>query len=124
MKSIIDAIEQVFPVCNSLDFKDTNELFGTLYVLGIFGYEKTRKRIYDPVFGDDADDLSFVDYAANLFDTSRSEIRRSIKGRGIKVNNIIPNENLLVRDLPWIKIGDWKVCVIKRGKNEFDFILS
>ena len=119
----VDIIEGVFPKCKNLDIKNTKELGNILYVLGFLKpTEKFFARVWDP-FVDNLE-LTLVDYLNGLWGMSKSEIQRLIKGGGLKVNNIIPSMDMKVRNLPWIPIDkDWRVCIIKKGKNQFDFIL-
>ena len=83
--------------------------------------QKLTRRIFDPEWDNDPDTL-FIDFIADLQEISKSDVRR-LKNNGIKVNNKFPTQDLKVRDIPWIELGEWKVCVIKLGKNKFDFIL-
>lgn len=126
MKNIVDIIESVHSKCRSLDFSGgINDVVEIFYVLGLCKFPKFWDRVYDPVFCGDDPNLLFIDYASYIFGLSKSEIRRLIRGQGIKVNNIVPDPDVKVSDLPWIELeGGWKLCVIKKGKNEFDFILE
>ena len=125
-KTIVDIIESVWEKCKNLDIHTDRELSEIMYVLGyLLPFPRFYDRVYDPVFCGDDPDLLFIDYASYIFGLSKSEIRRLIRGQGIKVNNIVPDPDVKVSDLPWIELdGGWKMCVIKKGKNEFDFILS
>ena len=122
-ETIVDIILSIFPKCKNLEIKDIEELWKIMYVMGFLTpKEKFWERVWDPCCDDI--NLTFVDYISNLWNTSKSEIQRLIKGNGLKVNNVVPNKDLCVRNLPWIKLdNDWKYCVIKKGKNVFDFIL-
>lgn len=124
-KTVVDIIESVFPKCKNLDFHSIQEVGEVFGVLGLLKFPRWWERVYDPVFCDDDPDLLFIDYAASRFNLSKSDIRRLIKGQGIRVNNIVPKEGLRVRDIPWIELDNgWKLGIIKKGKNEFDFILE
>lgn len=122
MKSLIDIIESIHPKCTKLDFEDFDEF--SLIMITIIGtdVQKLTKRIFDPEWDNDPDTL-FIDFIAYLQEISKSDVRRLIKNNGIKVNNKFPTQDLKVRDIPWIELGEWKVCVVKLGKNKFDFIL-
>ena len=123
-KTVVDVIESVYPKCKNLDFHSIQEVGEVFGVLGLLKFSRWWERVYDPVFCDDDPDLLFTDYASSVFGLSKSDIRRLIKGQGIRVNNVVPKEDIKVSDLPWIKLeGDWELCVIKKGKNEFDFLL-
>ena len=122
-ETIVDIIESIFPKCKNLDIKNTEELGKIMYVMGFLTpKEKFWERVWDPCCDDI--NLKFIDYISGLWNTSKSEIQRLIKGGGLKVNNEAPDKDIYVRNLPWIKLdNDWKFCVIKKGKNVFDFIL-
>ena len=122
-ETIVDIIEGVFQKCKNLEIKDIDELGKILYVLGfLLPSDRFFERVWDPDI--DGQELTFVDYLNGLWGMSKSEIQRLIKGGGLKVNNQVPGKDMKVKDLPWISLGDWKFCVIKKGKNQFDFILS
>lgn len=124
MMNIVDIIESVYPRCKNLDFTYPEEVGMVLGVLGLLRIDRLRERIYDPVFGGDDPDLSFVDYAAKIFEVSKGDIKRLIKGQGIRINNEVPGIDLKVRDIPWLVLDDWLVGIIRKGKNEFEFILA
>lgn len=119
MKNLIDIIETTHQKCSNLDFDDWEDFLAMFVCVIGFDIEKQRKRI----FGGDPDIL-LVDFLSELFDTSKSELRKLIKNNGIKLNNKVPSQDLRVKDIPWIDLGVRKVCVIKVGKNKFDFIIS
>ena len=122
-KTIVDIIESVYPKCKNLDFHSIQEVGEVFGVLGLLKFSRWWERVYDPEFCDDPN-LLFTDYASSIFGLSKSDIKRLIRGQGIRVNNVVPKEDIKVSDLPWTKLeGDWELCVIKKGKNEFDFIL-
>lgn len=122
-ETIVDIIESIFPKCKNLEIKDIDELGKIMYVMGFLTpKEKFWERVWDPCCDDI--DLKFIDYISNLWNTSKSDIMRLIKGGGLRVNNSVPDKDIQVRNLPWRKLNDdWKFCVIKKGKNVFDFIL-
>ena len=94
-----------------------------MYVMGFLTpKEKFWERVWDPCCDDIR--LRLVDYVSGLWGISKSDVLRLIKGGGLKVNNQVPDKDVCVRNLPWIRFSkDWKFCVIKKGKNVFDFIL-
>ena len=120
-ETIVDIIESIFPKCKNLEINSVEELGKIMYVMGFLTpKEKFWERVWDPCCDDI--NLKLVDYISSLWNTSKSDIMRLIKGGGLKVNNEVPG--LYVRNLPWIKLdNDWKFCIIKKGKNVFDFIL-
>ena len=123
MDTIINIIESIYPKCSNLDIKNVGELGKIMYVMGFLTpKENFWKRVWDPCCDDIR--LRFVDYVSGLWGISKSDVLRLIKGGGLKVNNQVPDKDVCVRNLPWIRFGkDWKFCVIKKGKNVFDFIL-
>ena len=122
MKPLIEIIESAHQKCSKLDFTDWDDFLGVFVCSIGYNIQKQSRRIFDPEFEDDPDML-FIDFAADLFEMSRSDMRKLLKNNGVKVNNQVPSQSLKVKDLPWIELGDWKVCVVKCGKNKFDFIL-
>ena len=122
MKPLIEIVETAHQKCSSLVFENWDDFLGVFICCVGYNLQKQAKRIFDPDFTDDPDML-FVDFAANLLDMSRSDVRKLLKNNGVKVNNQLPSQSMKVKDLPWIDLGEWKVCVVKCGKNKFDFIL-
>ena len=124
METVVDIIEGVFNKCKNLEIKDIDELGKILFVLGfLLPSQNFFNRVWDPITDDP--ELGLVDCVSKLWSTSKSDIQRLIKGGGFKVNNIVPSKDVKVKDLPWIELEDgWRFCVIKKGKNQFDFILS
>lgn len=122
MKPLIEIVETAHQKCSNLDFANWDDFLGFFICCVGYNFQEQTKRIFDPDFTDDPDML-FIDFAANLFDMSRSDMRKLLKNNGVKVNNQIPSQNMKVKELPWIDLDEWKVCVVKCGKNKFDFIL-
>ena len=123
MSNIVEVIEGMHGKLSKLDFpnglQDLVEIFA---VLGITTVEKFNRRVWNPL--EDGEDVNLIDFCSNLLGLSKSDVRRLIKGGGLKVNNVVPKEGVLLKDLNWIWIGDWEFCIIKKGKNEFEFILK
>lgn len=123
MSNIVEVIERMHGKLSKLDFpnglQDLVEIFA---VLGITTVEKFNRRVWDSL--EDGEDVNLIDFCSNLLGLSKSDVRRLIKGGGLKVNNVVPKEGVLLKDLNWIKMEDWDVCIIKKGKNEFEFILK
>lgn len=120
-KNIIEIIEGVHKKCSKLEFDSLQDIIEIFAVLGLNSALKFGLRVWDK---DLEENEVYINRVSDLLNLSRGDIRRLIKGQGLKINNkVIPPETLL-SDLPWISLGDWKICVIKKGKNEFDFILS
>lgn len=123
MSNIVEVIEGMHHKLSKLDFpnglRDLVEIFA---VLGITTVEKFNRRVWDPI--EDGEDINLIDFCSNLLGLSKSDVRRLIKGGGLKVNNVVPKENALLKDLNWIRMEDCEVCIIKKGKNEFEFILK
>ena len=115
MSNIVDVIESIHPRCLKLDI-DLDFLISAFSVLGWGNIREFSKRVCE-------EDCGLVDFLNGLWGMSKSDIRRLIKGQGVKVNNTVPKENTMISELPFIEVPGWKVCVIKKGKNVFDFIL-
>ena len=122
MKQLIDIIESIHTKCTKLDFTDFNDFLNVFVAVLGYDIQKQTRRIFDPGFADDPDIL-FIDFSADLLEMSRSDVRRLMKNNGIKVNNKAPGQDLKVVDLPWLELDGHKICVIKSGKNKFDFII-
>ena len=119
----ISVIENSYAKLLKLDFLSWEEFLGIfIFVLGP-NIQKQTRRIFDPEFNDDPD-ISFIDFSSEILEISKSEIRKLIKNNGIKINNKVPPLDLKVKDIEWIVLGEWKVAVIKIGKNKFDFIIT
>jgi hypothetical protein len=92
-----------------------------LWALGIHKPKKILVRIFDKNI--DQDD--FIDFISNIkmFDLeSKADIRRLIKGNGIKVNNLNPPQK--ISDIKWLSVDNIDFAIIKKGKNDFDFIFK
>lgn len=122
-ETIVDIIESVFPKCKNLDIKSTDELGKIMYVMGfLVPTSNFWSRVWEPEF---EDDVLLIDFLNSLWDVSKSDLMRLIKGSGLKVNNEIPSKDMKLGDLPWTDLDeDWSFCVVKKGKNQFDFILK
>lgn len=118
MNSIIEAIEGAHRRLTTLDF----DIFELSEIFVVLGFSRPFPRFYERVW-DGETEIGLITYISDLWGISKSDVRRLIKGGGLKINNSSVPENITLKDLPWLKIDDWKVCVIKKGKNEFDFIL-
>ena len=123
MLTLEELIDHGYEKLVKLDFADWNEFLSIfIFVLGP-NIQKQAKRIFDPEFSDDPE-ISFIDFASEILEMSKSELRKLMKNNGIKVNNKPPSQDLKVKDIQWINLGEWSVAVIKIGKNRFDFIIK
>lgn len=121
--NFIEIIENSYTKLLKLNFLTWDEFLGIfIFVLGP-NIQKQARRIFDPDFNDDPE-ITFIDFSSEILELSKSEIRKLIKGGGIKINNKVPFQDLKVKDIEWIILGEWKVAVIKIGKNKFDFIIT
>lgn len=120
-KNIIEIIEGVHKKCSKLEFDSLQDIIEIFAVLGLNSALKFGLRVWDK---DLEENEVYINRVSDLLNLSRGDIRRLIKGQGLKINNKVISPETLLSDLPWISLGDWKICVIKKGKNEFDFILS
>ena len=123
MKPFIDLLVSAHEKLSKLNFSDWEEFLGIFVLVLGYNIQEQSKRIFDPEFEDDPESL-FIDFVSGYIEMSRSELRKLIKNSGIKVNNKIPSQDLKVKDIPWISLGEWKIAVIKIGKNRFDFIIT
>ena len=120
MNNLISTLEEVHYRLSKLDLT-LDALIEIFAVLSLNTVPKFNLRVWDEMIEPDE---MYPNRVALLFGMSRSDIRRLIKGQGLKVNNKVIPENTLLSELPWIDLGGgWEICVIKKGKNEFDFLL-
>jgi tyrosyl-tRNA synthetase len=119
MKSLIDILETCHEKCSKLNFDNFEEFASIVVCVVGTNEDKLAKRIFK---GDE--ETNFIDFASELFEMSKSELRKLIKGGGLKVNNTVPDIAAKIKDLPFIDLGERMACVIKIGKNKFDFILK
>ena len=119
MNNIVDVIESVHPKLSRLDFNGVEDLIEIFAVLGL----NTASKFCPRVVTEDEEGEVYINRVSDLLGLSRSDIRRLVKGNGLKINNKVIPDTTTLSDLPWLNLGDWEVCVIKKGKNEFDFIL-
>jgi len=119
-KDIIGIIESVHYRLSKLDLT-LDALIEIFAVLSLNTVPKFNLRVWDETTEPDE---VYPNRVSLLFGMSRSDIRRLIKGQGLKVNNKVIPENTPLSSLPWLDLDGWKVCVIKKGKNEFDFLLK
>lgn len=119
MSSIVDIIESVHPKLTKLELNGLQDLVEIFAVLGLNRLDRFCPRVVE------SEDLGevYINRVADLLGLSRSDIRRLIKGGGLKINNKVIPETTPLIELPWIDLEGWRVCIIKKGKNEFDFIL-
>ena len=123
-ETIVDIIESIFPKCSKLDIKSVDELGKIMSVMGLLTPLDFGRRVWEPKFEEDRRYISLVDFISELWGVSKSEILRLIKGNGLKVNNVVPEKDMKLFNLPWISLNsDWSFCVVRKGKNVFDFIL-
>ena len=123
MLTLEELIDHGYEKLVKLDFADWDEFLSIfIFVLGP-SIQKQTKRIFDPEFSDDPE-IYFIDFASEILEMSKSELRKLMKNNGIKVNNKPPSQDLKVKDIQWIDLGEWNVAVIKIGKNRFDFIIT
>jgi hypothetical protein len=118
---VIEIISSVFIKCSKLDINTKDELLGILWALSIHKPKKILVRIFDKNI--DQDD--FIDFISNIkmFDLdSKGDIRRLVKDNGIKVNNQIPPQK--ISDIKWLSVDNIDFAIIKKGKNDFDFIFK
>ena len=120
MNNIVEIIESVHSKLSRLEF-NLADIISIFAVLSLNTVEKFNLRVWDEI---EEDNEVWINRAALLFGLSRSDIRRLVKGGGLKVNNKVIPENTPLSDLPWLDLGDWKICILKKGKNEFDFLLA
>jgi len=119
MNNIISVIESVHPKLTKLELTGLQDLIEIFAVLGLNRLDRFCPRVVED---SDLDEV-YINRVADLLGLSRSDIRRLIKCGGLKVNNKVIPETTTLIDLPWIELEGWRVCIIKKGKNEFDFIL-
>ena len=101
MLTLEELIDHGYEKLVKLDFADWDEFLSIfIFVLGP-NIQKQVKRIFDPEFSDDPE-ISFIDFASEILEMSKSELRKLMKNNGIKVNNKPPSQ----------------------GKNRFDFIVK
>lgn len=119
MKSIIEVLETCHEKCSKLSFTDFEDFVSIVVCVIGYNEERLEKRLFK---GDD--ETNFIDLASELLEMSKSDLRKMINGGGLKVNNTVPDISVKVKDLPFIDLGERMACVIKIGKNKFDFILK
>ena len=121
MEDIIKIIQNVHPACSKLNIKTQDELLGIMWALGVIEVESVKKRIFDSNIHTD----DFVEFILNMkmfgLD-SKGEIKKLLKNNGIKVNNKQPCEK--ITDIEWIKLDEIEFAIVKKGKNDFDFIFN
>lgn len=121
MEDILKTIQNVHPACSKLNIQTQDELLGIMWALNIVRVQSITKRIFDINF----DPNDFVEFIVNLrmfgLD-SKGEVKKLIKNNGIKVNNKPPREK--ITDIEWIKLNRVEFAIIKKGKNDFDFIFN
>jgi len=118
---IIEIVSNVFNKCSKLDINTKEEMIGILWALGISKPKKILIRIFDK----NVDQDNFIDFISNIkmFDMeSKADVRRLISGNGIKVNNLNPPKT--ISDINWITIDNIEFAIVKKGKNDFDFIFK
>ena len=120
-RNIIEIIEGVHRKCSKLEFNSLQDIIEIFAVLGLNSATKFGLRVWDK---DLEENEVYINRVSDLLNLSRGEVRRLIKGQGLKINNKVVPRDTLLSDLPWISLESWKICVIKKGKNELDFILS
>jgi hypothetical protein len=121
MRSAIEIIKDVLPKCSKLDIKTQDELLEIMWALSIIKPNKINERIFDI----DSDLDNFIDFILNIkmFGlNSKNEIRKLIANNGIKVNNKSPLEK--ISEIEWIQLNNIQFAIIKKGKNQFDFIFN
>ena len=117
MNNLISTLSEVHYRLSKLDLT-LDEMIEIFAILGLNTAPKFCLRVVE------GEDEVYINQVSSLFGMSRSDIRRLIKGQGLKINNKVIPENTLLSELPWIDLGGgWEICVIKKGKNEFDFLL-
>jgi hypothetical protein len=121
MRSVIEIIKDVLPKCSKLDIKTQDELLEIMWALDIIKPYKINERIFDI----DSNLDNFIDFILNIkmFGlNSKNEIRKLIVNNGIKVNNKSPLEK--ISEIEWIQLNNIQFAIIKKGKNQFDFIFN
>lgn len=118
-KELIEVLETAHTKLSKLEFDNWEDFLGVFIAVIGYNFQRQIKRIFD----DDPDTL-FIDFASELLEISKSDLRKLMKNNGIKVNNKPPTQNQKMKDLEWIELGEWKIAVIKIGKNRFDFIMN
>lgn len=119
MNNIVDVIESVHPKLSRLELNGLQDLIEIFAVLSLNTASKFCPRVVDDSEGSEV----YINRVSDLLGLSRSDIRRLIKGGGLKINNKVIPDTTTLSDLPWLDLEGWRVCIIKKGKNEFDFIL-
>jgi hypothetical protein len=122
MKPFIDLLISIHEKLSKLNLSDWEEFLGIFNLVLGYNIQEQTKRIFDPEFEDDPEIL-FIDFVSGYIGMSKSDIRKLIKNNGIKVNNKIPSPVLKVKDIPWIELAEYKIAIVKIGKNKFDFII-
>lgn len=117
----IHIIQNVHPMCSRLDIKSQDELLRVMWALNVVGVQSITKRIFDPSFDSD----NFVEFISSIkmFGLeSKGEIKKLIKNNGLKINNKLPCEK--ITDIEWIRLNKVEFAIVKKGKNDFDFIFK
>lgn len=121
MGNIIEIIQIVHHSCLRLDIKSQDELLQIMWALNIAKPQRITERIFDPFFDPD----NFIEFISSIkmFGLeSKGEIKKLIKNNGLKINNKPPCEK--ITDIEWIRLNKIEFAVIKKGKNDFDFIFK
>ena len=121
MKTVVEVIEGTFLKCSKLQIDTQDELLDIMWALSLTKVSKISERIFD-IESDEDDFISFITNMKMFGLDSKGEVRRMLKNNGLKVNNQIPPER--VSDINWIKLNDTQFAIVKKGKNDFDFIFN
>lgn len=121
MKTVVEIVKDVFNKCSKLKFESEKDLLEVLWALSIINVTKINQRIFDPTVDED-NFTSFIVTVKMFGLDSKGEVKKILKNNGLKVNNQPPPEKL--SDIKWIKLNDVQFAVVKKGKNDFDFIFN
>jgi tyrosyl-tRNA synthetase len=121
MKTQIDIIKGVFNKCFKLEFESELDLLEILWALSIIDIVRINQRIFDLNVAEDHV-ITFITSIKMFGLDSKGELKKIIKNNGLKINNQPPPEK--ISDIKWIKLNDIEFAVVRKGKNEFDFIFN
>lgn len=113
----IEAVKSVHPKCSTLTIKNKQELHAILWSLGLLYDDRIKNRIINT-----EDLIGFIVNNGMFNITSKTELNNLIKGNGIKLNNLPLVKN--TKEIKWLVLDDIEYAILKRGKNDFDFIFK
>lgn len=93
-----------------------------MWVNGLLKTKKICERIVDLDLNDEDDFITFITNIKMFGLDSKGDVRRLLKNNGIKLNNQTPPEKL--SNVNWIRLNEIEFAIVKKGKNEFDFIFN